>query len=159
MSIFDFVKAAGKKLIEQGKYHTGPSSAKAPDDTQDTAEKLKQYLSQLNIGLQNPNVKIEGDKAIIEGTAPTQEAMEKAILAIGNTAGIAKVESRITAPTATQPRFYTVKQGDTLSKIAKEYLGDASRYEEIFEANRPLLKDPDEIYPGQNLRIPEKELV
>jgi nucleoid-associated protein YgaU len=51
----------------------------------------------------------------------------------------------------------TVRSGDTLSKIARDYLGDAKRYPEIFEANRPMLKDPDEIFPGQVLRIPPEE--
>ena len=51
---------------------------------------------------------------------------------------------------------YTVQKGDTLSKIAKETLGDANRYPEIFEANKPMLKDPDRIYPGQVLRIPKR---
>lgn len=51
---------------------------------------------------------------------------------------------------------YTVKKGDTLSAIAKETLGSANRYPEIFEANKPMLKDPDKIYPGQVLRIPKK---
>lgn len=55
------------------------------------------------------------------------------------------------APTST---FYTVKSGDNLSKIAKEQYGSASRYPEIFEANKPMLKHPDKIYPGQVLRIP-----
>ncbi|WP_141735740.1 LysM peptidoglycan-binding domain-containing protein [Oligoflexus tunisiensis] len=48
----------------------------------------------------------------------------------------------------------TVKKGDTLSKIAQQYLGNANLYQAIFEANRPMLKDPDEIFPGQVLRIP-----
>ena len=51
---------------------------------------------------------------------------------------------------------YTVKKGDTLSEIAKETLGSANRYPEIFEANKPMLKDPDKIYPGQVLRIPKR---
>ncbi len=51
-------------------------------------------------------------------------------------------------------KMIAVKKGDTLSKIAKEQLGNANRYQEIFEANRPMLKDPDEIFPGQILRIP-----
>jgi nucleoid-associated protein YgaU len=55
------------------------------------------------------------------------------------------------APEAT---FYTVKSGDTLSKIAKDQYGNASKYPAIFEANRPMLLDPDKIYPGQVLRIP-----
>lgn len=49
---------------------------------------------------------------------------------------------------------YTVKSGDTLSKIAKEFLGDANAYNAIFEANRDQLTDPDKIRPGQVLKIP-----
>jgi nucleoid-associated protein YgaU len=56
------------------------------------------------------------------------------------------------APTAST--FYTVKSGDTLSKIAAEHYGAANKYTVIFEANRPMLTDPDKIYPGQTLRIP-----
>ena len=51
--------------------------------------------------------------------------------------------------------FYTVQKGDTLSKIAKEQFGSANRYPEIFEANKPMLKHPDKIFPGQVLRIPK----
>ena len=50
--------------------------------------------------------------------------------------------------------FHEVKSGDSLSKIAKEVYGDAMKYPVIFEANKPMLKDPNEIYPGQILRIP-----
>jgi nucleoid-associated protein YgaU len=49
---------------------------------------------------------------------------------------------------------YTVKSGDTLSGIAKQFLGDASKYQKIFEANRDVLSDPDRIKPGQVLKIP-----
>ena len=51
-------------------------------------------------------------------------------------------------------KTYTVKPGDTLSKIAKEHLGDANAYDEIFKANRDQLSDPDKIKPGQVLKIP-----
>ena len=54
----------------------------------------------------------------------------------------------------TASTFYTVQKGDTLSRIAKEHYGDANKYPQIFEANKPMLKDPDKIYPGQVLRIP-----
>lgn len=58
------------------------------------------------------------------------------------------------AAPAAEPVFHTVKKGETLGAIAQHYLGKASRYPEIFEANRPMLSDPDKIYPGQTLRIP-----
>jgi nucleoid-associated protein YgaU len=50
---------------------------------------------------------------------------------------------------------YTVKPGDTLSKIAREHLGDANAYMDIFNANRDQLTDPDKIKPGQTLKIPQ----
>ncbi len=53
-----------------------------------------------------------------------------------------------------EAKYYTVVKGDTLSKIAKASYGDAMKYPVIFEANKPMLKDPDKIYPGQVLRIP-----
>ena len=59
-----------------------------------------------------------------------------------------------TAGTTGQSKTYTVKAGDTLSKIAKEHLGDANAYQEIFDANRDQLTDPDKIKPGQVLKIP-----
>ena len=57
-------------------------------------------------------------------------------------------------PAAQGGKTYTVKSGDTLSKIAKEHLGDANAYMKIFEANRDQLSDPDKIKPGQVLKIP-----
>ena len=54
-------------------------------------------------------------------------------------------------------KTYTVQKGDTLSEIAQKMYGKASKYSVIFEANKPMLKDPDKIYPGQVLRIPPLE--
>ena len=59
-------------------------------------------------------------------------------------------------PRDAAPRTYTVAKGDTLSKIAKQFYGNAAEYPRIFEANKPMLTHPDKIYPGQNLRIPPK---
>ena len=86
----------------------------------------------------------------------------------GNTAGVGRVDDRLevaasaqsgSAPAAGGAQaavFYTVKKGDNLSTIAKEHYGAASKYMLIFEANKPMLKDPDKIYVGQVLRIPPK---
>jgi nucleoid-associated protein YgaU len=54
-------------------------------------------------------------------------------------------------------RTYTVEKGDTLSGISKKMYGEANKYNQIFEANKPMLKDPDKIYPGQVLRIPAEK--
>ena len=58
-------------------------------------------------------------------------------------------------PNAKAAATYTVKAGDTLSKIAKEHLGNANAYMKIFEANKDQLTDPDKIKPGQVLKIPQ----
>jgi nucleoid-associated protein YgaU len=57
-------------------------------------------------------------------------------------------------PAVPAAKTYTVKSGDTLSKIAKQHLGDGNAYMKIFEANRDQLKDPDVIKPGQVLKLP-----
>jgi nucleoid-associated protein YgaU len=73
-----------------------------------------------------------------------------------------KVKPGAAAPTSSAPaptaaaRTYTVQAGDTLSKIAKEYLGNANSYMDIFNANKDQLSDPNKIRPGQVLKIPER---
>jgi nucleoid-associated protein YgaU len=64
---------------------------------------------------------------------------------------VADIQAR---PGAAGGQTYTVQSGDTLSKIAKQFLGDANAYPKIFEANRDQLSDPDKIKPGQVLKIP-----
>jgi nucleoid-associated protein YgaU len=58
------------------------------------------------------------------------------------------------APAQGAEELYTVQPGDTLSKIARDKLGDANAYMRIFEANRDQLSDPNKIFPGQRLKIP-----
>ncbi len=95
------------------------------------------------------------DRVILNGTAKTQEEAEKAIISAGNTLGIAEVESQLEIEEPALPAiFYTVVSGDSLSKIAQEFYGDPTKYLAIFDANKPMLSDPDKIYPGQTLRIP-----
>ncbi|MDG1286105.1 MAG: peptidoglycan-binding protein LysM [Rickettsiales bacterium] len=144
MGIFDFFKDAGEKLANA----VGISDANANEAIQD---KIQTY----DFGIEGLEATVDGDKVTLNGTAPTAEAAEKAILIAGNIAGVSQVESNLNiteaAPEAT---FYTVQSGDTLGGIASKFYGNAGRYPEIFEANKPMLSDPDRIYPGQNLRIP-----
>ena len=92
---------------------------------------------------------------VVSGTVPDQETREKVVLCCGNVASVEHVNDQLKVANAGQAGdFYTVKSGDTLSKIAKQHYGDANRYSAIFEANKPMLSDPDKIYPGQTLRIP-----
>ena len=110
-------------------------------------------------GVLDGEVKVEFDAAAgevkVSGAAATQEQREKIVLALGNVRGVAKVVDtmQVQKPQA-EASHYTVKAGETLSKIAKTVYGDASKYQKIFEANKPLLRDVNKIYPGQVLRIP-----
>ena len=102
---------------------------------------------------------VDGNTAKLSGTAPDAETREKAILAAGNIAGIKQVDEQVQVGGATAsgpaPRFHTVVKGETLSGIAKDAYGNANKYPAIFEANKPMLTDPNKIYPGQVLRLPE----
>ena len=93
----------------------------------------------------------------LSGSCDSHATKEKAVLLAGNVKGVAKVndESLMAPDPEEQTEFYTVQRGDSLSKIAKRYYGNAMKYPEIFEANREVIKDPDLIYPGQVLRIPK----
>ncbi|MFC2971608.1 peptidoglycan-binding protein LysM [Azotobacter bryophylli] len=150
MSLFSFVKDAGAKLWDT----LSGNEAKA-------AESLKEHVAKVGLGNPNIQLQVEGDKVVASGEVASQEEKEKILLALGNVAGIGQVEDNITvAQTATAApvaaaRFVTVKSGDTLSSIAKAEYGDANAYMKIFEANKPMLGDPNKIYPGQVLRIPQ----
>ena len=94
-------------------------------------------------------------KLYIKGTVKTQDEANKIWDAIKT---IPDWKTEVVAEiTATGPagETYTVKAGDTLSKIAKHLLGDANAYPTIFDANRDQLSDPDKIQPGQVLKIPQ----
>ena len=144
MGVWDFVKKAGKKI------GIGGGDDAAPD-----AEALKKEVEDLGLEAEGLDIAVEGDKVKIKGRTKSQEAKEKVVLALGNVAGVAKVEEEIsTEKSEKEAVFHTVAPGDNLSAIAQKYLGKASRYPEIFEANKPMLTDPDKIYPGQVLRIP-----
>jgi len=138
MNLFKFAKNAGEKVTDAmgGGFLSKVFKKNKLDDAKVSAEQL-------------------GDRVVLKGTAKTQEEAEKMIIAAGNNAGVAEVESHIEveekAPAAT---FYEVVSGDSLSKIAKAHYGDAMKYPVIFDANKPMLSDPDKIYPGQMLRIP-----
>jgi nucleoid-associated protein YgaU len=148
MGLWNFVKNAGKSL--------GIGTAEAAE-TPPEAEALKKEVAGLGLDADGLEVKVDGDKVTISGKARSQEEKEKAILAVGNIAGVATVEEEVETPEpAAEPVFHTVVKGESLWKIADKYLGTGARYPEIFEANKPMLSDPDKIYPGQMLRIPAK---
>ena len=85
------------------------------------------------------------------------EAKEKVVLMAGNMKGVGSVNGDgLVAPAAeAEVEYYTIQSGDTLWAIASKFLGNGSKYPEIFEANREVIEDPDKIFPGQKIRIPK----
>jgi nucleoid-associated protein YgaU len=151
MGLFSFLKKAGSNVFKSKE----KKEAEAAAERADRIVALKQVVADLGIEIVDLDIELEEDKVTVYGQTESQEDKEKIILALGNVAGIATVDDRISVVTpAPEANFYEVKSGDSLSKIAKEYYGDPMKYPVIFEANKPMLKDPNLIYPGQVLRIP-----
>ena len=143
MGLFDFAKDMGKKLF--GK-----------DD--DPAAKIQESIEANNPGITELGVAYNDGAVDLSGKADSAEAVEKAVLLAGNVKGVTDVKiDNMDAPTpAPEVEYYTIVSGDSLSKIAKKFYGDAMDYPKLFDANREVIKDADLIYPGQKIRIPPK---
>jgi nucleoid-associated protein YgaU len=143
MGLFDFALDMGKKLF---------------GNEDDPAEKIKEAIEEVSLDIEDLSVDFEDGKVALSGKAASVEAMEKAVLIAGNVQGVSEVsaEGMETPPQPQEPKveYYVIVKGDTLSGIAKRFLGNAMDYPKIFEANREVIKDPDLIYPGQKIRIP-----
>ena len=168
MGMFSFAKDIGDKIFNRDDdKHDAKAETNAAANTpvkanepsaQSVASLLLRRIQQQNLDISDLKVKYNGatDTAEISGTAKTQADREKAIIAIGNVQNVAKVIDNIDIEEdAPESTMYTVKSGDSLSKIAQDVYGSSSDYMKIFEANKPMLSDPDKIYPGQVLRIPK----
>lgn len=148
----------------------GQGAQKAGD--QERFNELKQkYQTVLTTAdqqhVQFQNLHVQDNKLFIKGTAPTEEAKskfwEQIKLVSPNqddvTADITVDSSRAVGAAvggAQGGQTYTVKSGDTLSAISKQFYGDSNEYMRIFYANRDKLNDPDKIQVGQQLTVPAK---
>jgi nucleoid-associated protein YgaU len=165
MGLLSFIKEAGEKLFSNGTAQTAMAQAqadpasveksKAANDA--AADAILAYIDGQGLRATGLTVTFDGATATatVYGVAPDQMTKEKIILCCGNVSGVVAVNDQMTVDQS-QPeaQYYTVVRGDTLSKISKQYYGDPNKYNVIFEANKPMLKSPDRIYPGQMLRIP-----
>ena len=161
MGLFSFIKDAGAKIFggktsaEKAAEATAEAAAAKLKAEEAAAKTLEETISDLSLQVENLNIHIVDDKATVTGAAYDQATKEKVVLVVGNSVGIATVDDQMTVENPEpEAQFHTVVSGDTLGKIAKKYYGNAMKYPVIFEANKPMLKDPDLIYPGQVLRIP-----
>ena len=151
MGVISFIKNLGRDVEGE--------TAQAITDTLNN--KLPGLISNLEVDVSDGTVSLSGE-------ATSDEVREKAILLAGNVKGVHAVEDSgftIAEPlgeeggvaTMKESTFYTIKKGDTRSKIAKSKYGSANKWRKLFEANREVIEDPDLIYPGQTIRIPELE--
>ena len=150
MGLISFIKNAGAKIFK--------SEEKREEEK---ANLITGHIKKFGFDVSKVKVAVDDEKVILTGSVDTHQNKNKIIVTAGNVEGISVVEDHLlvttpepVAPPEPEKQFYTVKKGDYLSKIAKEVYGDAKKYPIIFEANKPMLKDPDLIYPGQVLVIP-----
>ncbi|RZA21617.1 MAG: BON domain-containing protein [Lysobacteraceae bacterium] len=179
MGMFDFIKNAGEKIFKPGeakkeaaiKQHLGTfggdysgidvevdgETATLTGTVPNNTAREKAVLIAGNID----GIEKVDDRLAVSGSASSAPAPDFSNVSGGVTsteasigAGSAAAATASAGGGEAESKFYTVQKGDTLSKIAREFYGEASKYPQIFEANKPMLKDPDKIYPGQMLRIP-----
>lgn len=174
MGMFDFMKDAGEKIFKPGeakreaaiKSHMGSyggdyakidvevdgNTARLTGSVGNQAAREKAVLIAGNID----GIEKVDDRLTVTGSSPSFSNVSGGVSTTEATpaAGIGSSAAHASQGGQTASTFYTVEKGDTLSKIAKQHYGDANKYQQIFEANKPMLSDPDKIYPGQVLRIP-----
>ena len=145
MGLFKFIKDAGAKLFG------GDAQAATPDA-------LKQQVEGHGLNADQLMIDMQGDQVKLAGQIMSQEEAEKIILSLGNTVGVAEVDTSElqVQQQAKQSTFYTVQKGDTLWAIAEKHYGKGKggKHPEIVKANSPPVKDPDMIQPGWVLRVP-----
>jgi len=149
MGLLDFAANIGKKIF---------SANVKPEEA---ADKIKHEIEAAHLDIKDLAVSMEGQVCHLTGECGDFIAFQKAVLIAGNIEGVANVEAKgfkIKAATLAvkepEVEYYVIQKGDNLSKIAKQFYGDANKYPQIFEANKEVIKDPDLIFPGQKIRIP-----
>jgi len=144
MGLFSFMRNVGKSVFKHGE-----DEAKAIETLikMDLGDKINDFKADFGDGL-----------ATLLGKCDSKATKEKAVLLVGNLNGVEKVnDEKLECPASDEvTEFYTVKSGDSLWKIAQQFYGDGNKYNDIFAANKEVIKNPDLIYPGQTLRIPKK---
>jgi len=152
MGLIDFIKGAGEKLFN--------NEASA----EEKSASIYKYLQRFNLRTEGVSASFNDDTNTIKviGTVDSMLERKRIVATLGNIEGVEHVNDELQVKTNDNEaddnvRYYEVKSGDTLSGIAESMYGDANKYPQIFEANKPMLSDPDEIYPGQKLVIPAEK--
>jgi nucleoid-associated protein YgaU len=159
MGIFD-------KMFGRGADSAAPGAEQQFNQLKQKYQSVLNSIEQQNVRLQNLHV--ENDKLFIRGTAPSEQAKNEIwdqIKLVDPTYSDLTADITVEAPqqraaavggAETGGQTYTVKSGDTLSKISQQFYGSSNEYMRIYYANRDKLSDPDKIQPGQQLVIPSE---
>lgn len=141
MGLFDFAGNIGRKLFGNEAEASG---------------KITEHVEGDNPGVEDIKADYHDGVVTLTGNSDDPAAVEKAVLMVGNIEGVHKVVNSTNQPLeeTEKTEYYEIQSGDTLSKLAKQFYGDASAYNRIFEANREVIKDPNLIFVGQKIRIP-----
>lgn len=161
MGILSFIKDAGEKLFGAAATPAAAAPA-APADlatlNRTAGDAIAAYIRTQGLDAANLGVAYDGAShtVTVSGEAADQPTKDRILVAAGNVHNVDKVDDRltVTTPAAAPTQFHTVVSGDNLWKIAEKYYGSGARNDAIFQANTPMLKSPDKIYPGQVLVIP-----
>ena len=164
MGLMSFIKEAGEKLFGRGQAKAAQGAAPSAPTAENVAalsktagDAIVAYINTQGLPGNKLDVSFDADSSTVTvaGQVDDQATKEKILLCCGNVAGVSAVNDMMTVVSPEpEAQFHVVVSGDNLSKIAKEFYGDANKYPAIFEANKPMLSHPDKIYPGQTLRIP-----
>ncbi|MFK7847578.1 MAG: BON domain-containing protein [Rhodothermales bacterium] len=139
MGLFDMFKKAFGMDVDEGKEQ----------------EQIQQHIAMaFGDKIQGLNINFADGTVTISGEADSLATKQKAVLMSGNVKGVEAVNDMLTVAEP-KLRHYTIQSGDSLSKISKEVYGTFDKWEALFAANKEVIKDPDLIYPGQIILIPE----
>jgi len=155
-------EVAAKRNKQRARIRERAAEKRSAENAEKRAEarkstQLEKYVRDMGLNMTGLDIRFDDGTAYIDGEAVDSATKERIILAVGNCQGVSRVDESITVAQddGGDSEMYVVESGDTLWAIATAAYGDGNRYPEIFEANKPMLKDPDEIFPGQVLRIPQ----
>ena len=164
MGMFSFIKEAGEKLFGRGEAKAAQEAAAAAPTPENVAalsktagDAIAAYINSMGLKVDGLQVSFDAPSGTVTvaGVAPDQATKEKVLLCCGNVEKVSSVKDMMSmASSSPESKMYVVVSGDNLSKISKQFYGTPNKYPQIFEANQPMLSDPDKIYPGQVLRIP-----
>ena len=164
MGVMSFLKEAGEKLFGKPEVKAAEAAAAATPSPEAVAalsaaagQAIADYVKAQGLPVDGLDIGFDAASSTVTvaGTVADQATKEKVLLCCGNVSGVARVDDLLVVKEpAPEAQWHTVVSGDNLSKIAKAFYGDANKYPVIFEANKPMLSDPNKIYPGQMLRIP-----